>query len=73
MVFQKSDGNLNFKVIVVYFSQEEARGEDVPGGGAERGESLYSILFYFIFCLFAFSRAFPVAHGGSQARGLIGL
>ena len=24
------------------------------------------------FCLFAFSRATPVAYGGSQARGLIG-
>ena len=30
------------------------------------------ILFYFIFCLFAFSRAAPAAYGGSQARGLIG-
>ena len=30
-------------------------------------------LFYLIlFCLFAFSRAVPEAHGGSQARGLIG-
>ena len=30
-------------------------------------------LFYFIlfFSLFAFSRAAPAAHGGSQARGLI--
>ena len=26
----------------------------------------------FVFCIFAFSRATPVAHGGSQARGLIG-
>ena len=30
------------------------------------------IFFCFCFCLFAFSRAAPVAHGGSQARGLIG-
>ena len=32
------------------------------------------ILFFFFFfcCLFAFSRAAPVACGGSQARGLIG-
>ena len=30
-------------------------------------------LFYLIlFCLFAFSRAAPEAHGGSQARGLVG-
>ena len=29
-----------------------------------------SILFYF-FIFFVFSRATPVAHGGSQARGLI--
>ena len=29
------------------------------------------IIFYFIFCLFAISRATPVAYGGSQARGLI--
>ena len=28
------------------------------------------VVFYF-FCLFAFSRAAPVAHGDSQARGLI--
>ena len=27
---------------------------------------------FFYFCLFAFSRAAPAAHGGSQARGLIG-
>ena len=26
-------------------------------------------LFFFFFCLFAFSRAAPAAHGGSQARG----
>ena len=35
----------------------------------------YLFLFYFIlfyFGLFAFSRATPVAYGGSQARGLIG-
>ena len=28
--------------------------------------------FLFFFSLFAFSRAAPVAYGGSQARGLIG-
>ena len=28
--------------------------------------------FFFFFCLFAFSRAAPVAYGGSQTRGLIG-
>ena len=28
--------------------------------------------FKFFFCLFAFSRAVPMAYGGSQARGLIG-
>ena len=35
----------------------------------------YFILFYFIlfFCLFAFSRATPMAYGGSQARGPIGV
>ena len=35
---------------------------------------LFLLLFYFIlfFCLFAFSRATPMAHGGSQARGRIG-
>ena len=27
--------------------------------------------FFFLFCLFAFSRAAPVAYGGCQARGLI--
>ena len=30
------------------------------------------ILFYFIFCLFVFSRTAPAACGGSQTRGLIG-
>ena len=30
------------------------------------------ILFYFIFCLSASSRAAPAAYGGSQARGQIG-
>ena len=37
--------------------------------------SFLAILFYFIFLvfgLFAFSRAAPLAYGGSQARGLIG-
>ena len=29
------------------------------------------LVYLFIFCLFAFSRAAPVAYGGSQARGLI--
>ena len=28
--------------------------------------------FFLFVCLFAFSRAVPVAYGGSQARGLIG-
>ena len=28
--------------------------------------------FYLFFCLFVFSRAVPVAYGGSQIRGLIG-
>ena len=28
-------------------------------------------LFFFFFCLFAFSRAAPMAYGGSQTRGLI--
>ena len=30
------------------------------------------VLFFFFFCLFAFSRAAPMAYGGYQARGLIG-
>ena len=29
-------------------------------------------IFFVFFVLFAFSRAAPTAHGGSQARGLIG-
>ena len=32
---------------------------------------LFYVYYYHIFCLFAFSRAAPVAYGGSQARGLI--
>ena len=31
-----------------------------------------TFLFFLFFCLFAFSRAAPMAHGGSQGRGLIG-
>ena len=31
----------------------------------------YFSYFYLFFCLFAFSRATPVAYGGSRARGLI--
>ena len=31
------------------------------------------ILFYFIFCLFAISWAAPLAYGGSQAMGPIGV
>ena len=38
--------------------------------------AFFQMTFYFIyflfFCLFAFSRAAPVAYGGSQARDLIG-
>ena len=33
---------------------------------------LFFFLFYFIFCLFAFSRVSPSAYGGSQARSRIG-
>ena len=33
---------------------------------------LINFYFYFIFCLFAFSRTAPAAYGGSQARGRIG-
>ena len=32
---------------------------------------LLSIFFFFL-CLFAFSRAIPMAYGGSQARGQMG-
>ena len=32
----------------------------------------YYFVVLFCFCLFVFSRAAPVAYGGSQARGLIG-
>ena len=32
----------------------------------------HSFIYFSFFCLFAFSRAAPVAYGGSQARGLIG-
>ena len=31
-----------------------------------------TFFFFFFFCLFAFSRAAPMAQGGSQARGPIG-
>ena len=31
-----------------------------------------TVIYLFIFCLFAISRAAPAAYGGSQARGLIG-
>ena len=34
--------------------------------------SFFSFLFFLSFFFFAFSRAAPVAHGSSQARGLIG-
>ena len=32
----------------------------------------YFLFLFFIFLLFVFSRAAPLAYGGSQARGLIG-
>ena len=36
-------------------------------------QCLFSFLSSFLFfCLFVFSRASPLAYGGSQARGLIG-
>ena len=40
------------------------------GGGQVCSRS--SIPSFFFFCLFAFSRATLMAHGGSQARGPIG-
>ena len=33
---------------------------------------VFFVFWFFVFCLFAVSRATTVAHGGSQARGLIG-
>ena len=33
---------------------------------------LFTFLFYFIYFIFAFSRAAPKAYGGSQARGPTG-
>ena len=48
--------------------KQEIQTERVPNG--QGWKFFYFILFYF--CLFAFSRATPVVHGGSQARGLIG-
>ena len=39
---------------------------------AMMGTPLFFLLFILFICLFAFSRAAPVAYGGSQARGLIG-
>ena len=50
-----------------------------PCGASGNGGAVFSVvvisgrrdwLFFFVF--FAFSRAAPTAHGGSQARGLIG-
>ena len=43
------------------------RERENPGHGHE-----HRPLFYFYFCLFAISWAALAAHGGSQARGLIG-
>ena len=34
--------------------------------------TLFFLFLFLFFCLFAFSRAASAAHGGSQARGLIG-
>jgi len=42
---------------------------EVPGGHETR-IAFYSFFLFFFF--FAFSRAAPMAYGGSQARGLIG-
>ena len=41
-------------------------------GVAGGSEWMRSGFFFFFFCIFAFSRAAPVACGGSQARGQIG-
>ena len=49
-------------------------GPYFPKYTVKRDQRKSNFLFYFIlfFCLFAISRAAPVAYGGSQARGLIG-
>ena len=46
--------------------QGEDEQKEVGGEGALVEYSL--VPFYFIFCLSAFSRAAPMAYGGSQAR-----
>ena len=42
-----------------------------PNKGCEQ-KRLFIIIIIIFFCLFAFSRAAPAAHGGSQARSQIG-
>ena len=41
-------------------------------GIVSEGKVLALLYFFFFFGLFVFSRAAPVAYGGSQARGLTG-
>ena len=38
----------------------------------QREERAYFGFFCFLFCLFVFTRAAPMAYGGSQTRSLIG-
>ena len=70
--------------IITHFIAEEGKRIDDPPEGTFpskwqsrhpspplSAEELF-LSFFLFFCFFAFSRAAPVAHGGSQARGLIG-
>ena len=42
---------------------------DIPLYKYTNNHCVIHFIFYFIFCLFAFSRAAPPAYGGFQARG----
>ena len=62
--------NQALKDRLVAFKHSEVRWKVILG---RRKKNFYRLhTFVLFFCLFAFSRATPMAYGGSQARGLIG-
>ena len=58
-------------IFSMFFKNAISKGSD-KGCQSPLIYKCHAILVGFFFCLFVFSRAAPVAHGGSQAKGLTG-
>ena len=70
MKIQSIDQEKYLKAIAL---TEDLRLKDIKNSqNSKLRKCFFVFCFCFCFCLFVFSRAAPMAYGGSQARGLIG-